>query len=72
MQSKLLFRCCTNILALSFGKVSITIPHCQDLLNRYHYAFVPSSFIPAMERKIIYVYFLKDPLPYLFEIMYIG
>lgn len=43
----------------SFGVISIIIPHCRDLLNRYHYAFVPSSFIPATEHKIMYVYFLK-------------
>lgn len=55
----------------SFGMISIIIPHCLDLLNRYHYAFVPSSLIPAMEQKIMYVYFfLKDPLSYLFKIMY--
>lgn len=57
----------------SFGKNSIIISHCLDLLNRYHYAFVPSSFIPAMEYKIMYAYFFfKDPMPYLFEIMSIG
>lgn len=55
-----------------FGKNSI-ISHCLDLLSRYHYALVLSSFIPAMEYKIMYVYFfLKDPMPYLFEIMYMG
>lgn len=43
----------------SFGMISIIIPHCLDLLNRYLYAFVPSSFILAMEYKIMYVYFFK-------------
>lgn len=55
----------------SFGRISIIIPHRLCLLNRYHYAFVPSSFIPAKEYKIMSVYFFKDPLSSLCEIMYI-
>lgn len=43
----------------SFGMISIIIPHCLGLINRYHYVFVPSRFIPAMEYKIMHVYFFK-------------
>lgn len=50
-------------------QISIIIPHCLNLLNRYHYAFVPSTCIPAMKYKIIYVYFKKNLSAYLFEIM---
>lgn len=41
----------------SFGMISIIIPRCLDVLNRYHYAFVSSSSVPAMEYKIMYLYF---------------
>ena len=41
----------------SFRKISIIIPHCLNLLNRYCYAFVPSSCTPATEYKIMYVCF---------------
>lgn len=41
----------------SFGMISIIIPQCLGLISRYHYAFVPSRFIPAMEYKIMHVYF---------------